>query len=494
MRPTPTGEHVVVETPAGAVRGLWRNGSAAFLGVPFAEPPYGELRFQAPVPRAPWAGVRDALTHAPTPQRKALAEITTIPEPSIPGDDILTLNVFTPRPSADGEPMPVLVYIHGGGYVAGSPASPWYDGAAFNRDGVVTVTVSYRLGFDGFGWLPDAPANRGILDWLLALQWVRDTIGRFGGDPRRVTIAGQSAGGGAVMTLLTLPRARGLFSAAASISGVPTDVPLAVAQRTTEQLAERLGVKPDRTGLAGVAEHELIAAQGGGMERSDTEPSADDLIAVMRATAGRLRLGPVIDGELHPWTVEEGLRAGAGREIPLLVGSTRQEFGGLAHANRRLFADREVLELLDRMGLEPAIAARFAEAMPGHDPADVLGQYVTDRVFRRRIVEWLDLRSDTAGTWAYDFAWRSAVSGVAEHCLDVPFVFDLLEDPDVTRVAGPQTPQSLADAVHGAYVRFIRDGDPGWPPYGSGKSVMVFDAEPAVVAEGYASARALRST
>jgi para-nitrobenzyl esterase len=493
MRPTPTGEQVVVETPAGAVRGFWRAGSAAFLGIPFAEPPFGERRFQAPVPRAPWSGVRDALAYAPTPQRKALAEITTIPEPSIPGDDILTLNVFTPRPSDDGEPLPVLVYIHGGGYVAGSPASPWYDGAAFNRDGVVTVTVSYRLGFDGFGWLPDAPANRGILDWLLALEWVRDTIGRFGGDPRRVTIAGQSAGGGAVMTLLTLPRARGLFSAAASISGVPTDVPLAVAQRTTEQLAERLGIKPDRAGFAAVAENDLIAAQGGGMEPPAREPTADDLIAVMRATAGRLRLGPVVDGELHPWTVEEGLHAGAGRDVPLLVGSTRQEFGGLAHANRRLFTDREVLELLDRMGIEPAVAARFAGALPGHDPAEVLGQYVTDRVFRRRIVEWLDLRRDTAGTWAYDFAWRSAVSGVAEHCLDVPFIFDLLEDPDVTRVAGADAPQALADLVHGAYVRFIRDGDPGWPPYRTGTSVMVFDTDPAVVAEGYASARALRS-
>jgi para-nitrobenzyl esterase len=148
------------------------------------------------VPAQSWSGVRDALRYGPTPQRKALAEVTTIPEPSIPGDDILNLNVFTPRPRAANGPeklLPVLVYIHGGGYVAGSPASPWYNGVAFNRDGVVTVSVSYRLGFDGFGWLPDAPPNRGILDWILALEWVRDNIGQFGGDPARVTIAGQSA-------------------------------------------------------------------------------------------------------------------------------------------------------------------------------------------------------------------------------------------------------------------------------------------------------------
>jgi hypothetical protein len=144
MRPTPTGEHVVVETKAGAVRGFWRTDSAAFLGTPFAEPPCGDLRFLAPVPVEISSGVRDALQYRPTPQRKALAEVTTIPEPSIPGDDTLNLNVFTPRPRAVtlSDALPVLVYIHGGGYVAGSPASPWYDGAAFNRDGVANTALN----------------------------------------------------------------------------------------------------------------------------------------------------------------------------------------------------------------------------------------------------------------------------------------------------------------------------------------------------------------
>ena len=228
----------------------------------------------------------------------------------------------------------MLVYIHGGGYVAGSPASPWYDGAAFNRDGIVTVSVSYRLGFDGFGWLPDAPPNRGILDWLLALEWVRDNIAQFGGDPGRVTIAGQSAGGGAVMTLLTAPRARGLFTApAASISGVPSDIPLERARRTTERLAERLGLTPDRSGFLRASEA-TSAAQGGGLTPLEAS-TADDLLALIRAMDGTLPLGPVVDGNLHPITVEEGMRAGAGRNLPLLVGSTRQEFSALARANRR---------------------------------------------------------------------------------------------------------------------------------------------------------------
>jgi para-nitrobenzyl esterase len=493
MRPTPTGGHVIVETASGAVRGFWRTQSAAFLGIPFAKSPFGERRFRAPAPVARWTGVRDALDHAPTPQRKALAEITTIPEPSIPGQDILNLNVFTPRPRASTgaeTALPVLVYIHGGGYVAGSPASPWYDGAAFNRDGVVTVTVSYRLGFEGFGWLPDAPANRGILDWLLALEWVRDNIAHFGGDPARVTIAGQSAGGGAVMTLLTLPRARGLFSAAASISGVPSDMPLALAKRTTAQLAERLGVTPDRAGFLGVAETDLIAAQGGELPVAQ-EPTADGVIALLGAMDGSMAAGPLVDGDLHPWTVEAGLRAGAGREVPLLVGSTRQEFGALARANRHLFAARDAASLLEQMGLDPVRAGRFAATLPEHHPADVMGQYVSDVMFRRRIVDWLHLRRGAAPTWVYDFAWASAVSGLAEHCLDVPFIFDLLEDPDVTRVAGPGAPQDVADRIHAAFVGFARDRHPGWPPYQDAEAVMVFDTEPGVVAGGYTSARVL---
>jgi len=163
------------------------------------------------------------------------------------------------------------------------------------------------------------------------------------------------------------------------------------------------------------------------------------------------------------WTVEEGLRAGAGNDVPLLVGATREECGAIAHANRHLLADRAVVELLDELGLEADAARRFAAALPADHPADVVGQYVSDVMFRRRIVDWLELRRDDAPTWAYDFAWRSGISGVAEHCLDVPFIFDLFDDPDVNRVAGPQPPQSLADRVHACFMRFTQEGNPGWP-------------------------------
>ena len=165
----------------------------------------------------------------------------------------------------------------------------------------------------------------------------------------------------------------------------------------------------------------------------------------------------------------------------------------MAQANRQLFEDHDIDPLLEQVGLSPEAAQRFAAALQDHHPAEVVGQYVTDVMFRRRIVDWLDLRREVATqTWAYDFAWRSAVSGLAEHCLDVPFIFDLLEDPDVTRVAGPQPPRALADQVHAAFVAFVRDHHPGWPPYADQKSIKVFDVQSAVVSEGYESARALR--
>ena len=195
---------------SGAASPAPPGASAAFLGIPFAQAPVGDLRFAAPVPPEPWEGIRDALEYGATAQRGDPG-ITLIPEPSVPGESTLNVNVFTPAPGETDAALPVLVYIHGGGYTAGSPASPWYDGRAFNRDGVVTVSVSYRLGFDGFGHIPGAPSNRGVRDWIAALEWVRDNIAAFGGDPSRVTIAGQSAGGGAVLTLLGMPAAQHLF-------------------------------------------------------------------------------------------------------------------------------------------------------------------------------------------------------------------------------------------------------------------------------------------
>ena len=320
-----TTTFVEVDTMAGRVRGFWRGepgsaeASAAFLGLPFAEAPVGELRFAAPVPKAPWEGVLDTLEFGASAQRGDPG-VTLIPEPSVPGDSTLNVNVFTPSPTlpSEGEGLPVLVWIHGGGFFAGSPASPWYDGRRFNRDGVVTVTISYRLGFDGFGWIEHTPSNRGVRDWMLALEWVQQNISRFGGDPARVTIAGQSAGGGAVQTLLGMEAAQHLFSAAYSISGATADVALPRAQQFTRDLAERLGVAPTRAGFASISEERLLEAQA--------KATAMTPASFATIIEDGLALGPVVDGELILRSTDESLAAGVGADKPLVIGATDDEF------------------------------------------------------------------------------------------------------------------------------------------------------------------------
>ena len=477
-----------VSTTAGLVRGRSWGTGFAFLGIPYAEPPYGELRFRAPEPRAPWSGVLDCVAYGPTPQRRAMAEVTAIPEPSIPGEDVLTLNVFTPDPKAAG--LPVLVYIHGGGYIAGSPASPWYDGSAFNRDGVVVVTIAYRLAFEGYGYLPDAPANRGVRDQIVALEWVRDNIAAFGGDPGKVTIAGQSAGGGSVMHLLVAPAARRLFRGAIAFSGSPGDRTVADAAKSTRELADKLGVTPDLAGFSGVDELELVAAQGIGAGFGGPT-SREGVLGAISAMSAGLRMAPTVDGDVLPWTVAEGLARGEGGDVALLVGATRDEFSMMALGAASLFDGADAVDLLVRTGLRPDVAAGYAAALAGRSPATVLGQSVTDRVFRRHVVEWTALRAGaSAPTFAYDFAWPSGLDGLSGHCLDVPFAWDLLDEQHVARLAGEAPPQELADAVHGAYVAFVRDGDPGWPAWNGEGPVMTWDTTSAVTdAAAYGSAR-----
>ena len=484
---------MIVSTSSGLVRGTTRqDGSHAYLGIPYAEPPFGKLRFQAPEPKSPWNGVLDATRYGATPQRRALAEVTTIPEPSIPGESTLNLNIFTPPGGVEEGPCPVILWIHGGGYVAGSPASPWYDGQAFARDGIITVSISYRLGFDGFGWLPDAPTNRGVLDWILALEWVRDNIAAFGGDPGNVTIAGQSASGGAVMTLLANKRAQGLFHKAASLSGVPADISLDSARDFTAGIAERLGMAANSKELASVPEQDLIRAQNWSGEPTPT----NDGVAWLRqlgAASKMLRLGPVMDGELIQGTVEDSLSAGAGKDKPLLVGSTQEEFSRLLVANADSFSTMSPKEALTIMGVDANHAAAYAKRIGTNSSTAVtVGRYVSDAVFRQHIPRWIELRADSP-TWAYDFTWQSTASGVSEHCLDVPFVFDALDALDVTRVTGAEPPQELADTIHDAFVRFAQTGNPGWPQTrGSTRHVQGIDVDPSRT-DHYASALIVRA-
>jgi para-nitrobenzyl esterase len=488
-----TDKTVEVATTVGIVRGIQREGSAAFLGVPFAEAPVGDLRFAAPVAHHGWDGVRDAVQYGATPQRTALSEVTLIPEPSIAGDSTLNLNVFTPSPGDVSAALPVLVYIHGGGFVAGSPASPWYDGAAFNRDGIVTVSVSYRLGFDGFGWIEDAPNNRGILDWVLALEWVRDNIAAFGGDPGRVTIAGQSAGGGAVLTLLAVPRAASLFHGVISLSAPESEVPLELAQRLGRSLAELGGVDPTRAGLSSLDESRVVELQNRVASMREWESGDNPIAGIVASATNGPTWAPVVDGDLVPEPLKDALSRGAGSDKTLLLGCTDNEF------NMAVAGQGDVLDALDpktalaAFGHSAEVAAGYVAGHPGLGTAALLGQMITDTVFRThtRVVGEIRLAAG-APAWLYRFSWLSPTMGGAVHCLDVPFFFDCLAADRVSVIAGGNPPASLAADVHGAAVRFIQAGDPGWPAYdASAREVRVYDVPSRMLADGYRDVAAL---
>jgi len=448
----------VVATTRGRVRGFTRGGTAVFLGIPFAQAPVGPLRFAAPAPVEPWNGELDATAYGPTAQRGDTG-ITLIPEPSVPGDATLNVNVFAPRDATPDAALPVLVWIHGGGFVSGSPASRWYDGDAFARHGVVSVVISYRLGFDGFGAIDGAPSNRGLRDQIAALGWVRDEIRAFGGDPSRVTIAGQSAGGGSVLALLASPAASGLFHRAMALSPALGAVATTAAERFAARVAALGGVSADRDGFAGLDEERLLALQ----RRAQRPEGAPRLSRVRALFDDGLPLGPVVDGDLLPRPPLEAL---AESDVPVVIGATDDEFTMLTARWGKALRLVPVPFALAVLGLGRSRRRAYLARSRRRGAAALLGGYVSDRVIRSVVLRVA--RARTAGaTWVYRFAWRSPANGVACHCLDVPFWFDHLDADGVAAIAGATPPTALAAEMHEAAVAFVRDGDPGWPAWES---------------------------
>ena len=248
----------IVQTTQGAVRGVTDEGVSVFMGIPYAAPLDGLRRFQAPQQPQSWDGTRDAIAFsAPPPQ----AQMPPLPALWHPGDDTdcLAVNVWTPDPGASG--LPVMVWLYGGAFVFGAASQPEYDGANLARAGVVMVTLNYRIGFEGLGWLPDAPQNRALLDQLAALRWVQENIARFGGDPGNVTIFGQSAGGSAVAALTAAEAGRGLFGRAIGQSVTAGFLPEERARGTAERIAAALGVPLTSEAFEGVASEAIHAVQ-----------------------------------------------------------------------------------------------------------------------------------------------------------------------------------------------------------------------------------------
>ncbi|MFI6521683.1 carboxylesterase/lipase family protein [Spirillospora sp. NPDC050679] len=471
-------EAAVVQTAYGEVRGKVDRGAAAYLGIPYAAPPFGENRFQPPRPPLPWDGVRDATGFGATAPKPAYppAMAALLPDPDRPGEDCLNLNVWTPDPAASG--LPVMVWIHGGAFRNGSGSVEVYNGASFARDGVVYVSINYRLGVEGFAHLPGAPDNRGLLDQIAALEWVQENIAAFGGDPGNVTIFGESAGGMSVTTLLSLGLAeeRGLFRRVIAQSGAGlVHQTREDALKVTAELAARLGVEPTAEGFAALDPETILPVQAAVAAEVAALPDPGRW-GVTTATCGMSNV-PVLDGDLLTRVPQEAIEAGAGSGAELLIGYTAEEFRlflmptGLA----KVLTHDLIGAVATGMGVPAAAVTGYRDRYPDLPAGELLAALITDHMFR--VPANRAAAAHRGRTWMYEFAWRSPVHDLgACHALELGFTFDNLDSRDTAGMAGPNPPQHLADAMHGAWVAFARTGDPGWPEFdATSRAVQVFD-------------------
>ena len=475
----------VVRVTGGLVRGSTSDEVCSFQGIPFAGPAVGADRYRAPSPVVPWRGERDATSAGPSAAQAPYPSPMDLVLPSsvAPGDDYLNVSVWAPE---DGGSHPVMVWIHGGAFVRGANSLPLYDGSAFARDGIVLVSINYRLGVPGFAVLDGAPTNLGLRDQVAALRWVRDNVAAFGGDPHRVTVFGESAGAMSVATLMASPAAQGLFHAAVIQSGGGTATcSIEDARRVSAEIAVQLGVPPRADAFAALDPEAVVAAQSAVALAMQADPDPQRWGAtVLSGGLGIMSVFPVVDGDLVTDSPLARIADGAAAGIPLLIGTTREEF--------RLFlvptgvagsVTTGTLPLLGaRFGWPPGAIERYAANRPEASPGDTACAILTDAAFRVPSVRLAAAHHAAGGTvHAFEFGWPTGVLGLgACHALELPFVFDTLNGG--TTMTGEAAPQRIADEMHRAWVAFGRDRSPGWRPWTpEDPAVMVFDLDSELV-------------
>jgi para-nitrobenzyl esterase len=467
--------HPIVTTRSGKVEGRLVGRMHLFRGIPYARAPRGALRWQPPQPEEPWTGVRSARGFGPAAPQNAprLPLAGTLIGAGPQSEDCLTLNVWTP--GLDGAHRPVLVWLHGGAFVLGSGATGLYDGRrlARNADAVV-VTLNYRLGALGFldlgaRWPGRFAANAGLRDQIAALAWVREHAERFGGDPERVTIFGESAGGMSVATLLGTPAAQGLFQRAIAQSGAAEHVsPAARAAQVSELFLEELGAR-DADALLAAPVPAILAAQNRAAAR-------------LGFHEGLLPWQPTVDGELLPLPPREQIAKGLARGVPLLVGTNQDEWKLFTlgdRRGRRLDAagfERRLGRALSGVDRGRGLVQRACESYRGVRPADAWERFQSERVFHVPAHRLASLHSaHGAPTYAYLFQWTPPALGRwlgACHGIEIPFVFGTLRGtPLAPLFAFAPGAARLSARMQAAWSAFARDGDPGhddlpeWPAY-----------------------------
>ena len=478
----------VIRIAGGAVRGRLEGGVAVFRGMPFALPPVGELRFAAPHPVPPWDGVRDAGEFGPPPPQSRLTPMLLPPLASAADpSDWLTVNVWSPSLGATGSAegraastegraaLPVMVWIYGGAYRAGTSAQALYDGTRLAERGVIVVTFNHRVGVEGFAQLPGRPANRGLLDDVAALRWVRENIASFGGDPGNVTVFGESAGAGAIAALLVMPSATGLFRRAIVQSFPGTFFTPALATDITEAIAAAAGIPATTEAFAATAPDRLAAA-------SDAVVTGDHPRWGPVALSN-VPFSPVVDGEVLPTTPWQALATGTARDVDLLTGHNRDEY--------RLFLEFSGL----RGKITPEMAGQLIDvlvpgdgekayrtAYPDADAETLYELVFSDWLFRIPTLHLAQAHAAGGGaTFLYELVYAGGALGAC-HALDVPLVFGAMNELGFLLGQQPQAAVTeLGDLMRSEWTAFAATGDPGWQGYAPGRRMTrIYDTEPDV--------------
>jgi para-nitrobenzyl esterase len=358
-----------------------------------------------------------------------------------------------------------MVWIYGGAYRFGSSADDVYDGAALARAGAVVVTANHRVGVEGYAELGGAPSNRALLDQMAALRWVQDEIVRFGGDPTRVTVFGQSSGAGAVAALLVMPTAEGLFARAIAQSVPGGFITPALARDISAELVAPLGLEPTVDALAEVAPQQLLGALA---QLDQRMPGIDRWGSVAHAVTP---FSPVVDGDVLPTDPWTGLGAGASRDVPLLVGHNRDEWRLMLAAGGQLGAvtDEMATTALRMFGPGPDATARVRAAYPDACAEELLVLVHSDRTFRMPSLHLATAHTAGGGrSHLYELTWPAPASGGALgacHALDVPLVFGVLDRGLGAQLIGPPLrgeARDLSAQMQTAWTAFAADGKPGW--------------------------------
>ena len=480
--------NITVETHHGKVRGTTADGIKVFRGIPYAASTGGLNRFRPPKPAPNWSDIRDAVAYGPmcpqiAAERPSYTSSWTYDKDA--SEDCLVLNVWTPA-LHDQRRRPVMVWLHGGGFSAGSGSRNVFDGTRLcQRGDVVVVTLNHRLSVFGFLYLGHVggaeyadSGNAGMLDLVAALHWVHDTISAFGGDPGNVTIFGQSGGGAKVSTLMAMPQARGLFHKAIVQSGSDLE-----------------GLTPDEATKHALTYLAAIDVKPTELQRLAKLP-ADKLLAglrtVMTAPGPKPNYSPVVDGIVlprNPW-LPDGPAVSA--SIPMIIGSTRTETTALIGAGNPddfnltdASLPRALIGWIPDKDIAKVIAA-FKLLMPTASPPDLFFAITTDRRVRQQAWAQAERKAAQGGApvWLYELDWATPVDEGkwgSPHSLDLAFVFDNVAKSEAMVGTGPE-PQLLADQMSAAWIAFARNGNPNtnaipaWPAFTTGeRATMVFN-------------------